>query len=61
MEAVTFNIWDGIEAKELEDQINARINMDLEPPVITKATLEVSQVLETINLANPPSTRSRII
>ena len=59
LEAVTFNIWEGIEANELEDQIDADIKMELEPPAITKATEEDSQVLKRIDLAEEKKRRVR--
>ena len=51
LDAMTFKIWVDIEAKELEDKINADIKVELEPPAITKATVAVSYC---IDLANPP-------
>ena len=55
VDAVTYKIWDDIEAKELEDKINADIKVELEPPAITKATAAVSFMMEGIDLANPPA------
>ena len=54
-DAVTYKIWDDIEAKELEDKINADIKMELEPPAITKATATVSFLIDDIDLATPPA------
>ena len=51
--ALTFNIWDDIEAKELEDKINADIKIELEPPAITKATAVVSFLVDGTDLATP--------
>ena len=51
---MTFNIWDDIEAKELEDKINADIKIELEPLAITKATAAVSFMMDGIDLTNPP-------
>ena len=55
IDAVTFKIWDDIDAKELEDKINACIKVELEPPAITKATVAVSFMMEGIDLTNPPT------